>query len=296
MAHQGMSRALINSNLLSFPVNTQPHGIAAMHKETTMKLLPLANRPSRPVLLSVLFACVLSLASAPAAQAQETKPALYMVSAGISKYTRMNPLQCAHKDALDMSALFATQKDKLFGDVDITTVIDGQATVRNILSGIAAVQKKATAESYVIVYLAGHGGKALHNEYNYCAFDTDLPWNKIESALRTMPGKVIVILDTCQAAAATGGRNLTVFCGCLETEGGMEDPDPNGNGHFTKTLIAGLKGRADKNGDGLISLEEAETYVATKLSNLSNGQQNSKVLRPEFAVTGLPLFQFAAVK
>jgi hypothetical protein len=249
---------------------------------------------SRRLALGLALAMALAANSQVLAQTHQTKPSLFVVSAGISKYARMNQLQCAHKDALDVAALFQGQADKLFGRSTVVTHIDAEAKVANIVASLQAVKAQATPDSQVILYLAGHG--ATDSEYLYCAYDRDWLWSEIKLALRDMPGKVMVILDTCGAGGAVGARNLTVFCGCLAEESGMEDPTPNGNGHFTKALIEGLNGKADLNGDGIVTLDEVQMYVAHRLHRFSNDTQHAKVVRPEFGLGSISLSQVGVAK
>lgn len=243
-----------------------------------------------------IAALVLALAAGSAAQAQAQQPNLYMVSAGVSQYTDMQPLKCAHKDALDMAAMFKAQQGKQFGQVQVQTLTDNQATAANIDSAINAAKAQATADSVLIVYLAGHGGKGPNQaEYGYCAFDKNINWSHLQRSLRGVPGKVIVILDTCQAGTVTGDSNILVICGSMAHQSGGEDMDVNGNGWFTKSLIEALRGRADANGDGTITLSEMETYVASRVSQISGGMQNMQMLWPAAQIGGMGLVQVAPV-
>jgi hypothetical protein len=247
----------------------------------------------RKFIVIAAVAVALGFGSTGWAQADGPKPALNLVSVGISKYTRMNPLMVAHKNSQDVARLFEAQQGKLFGQVQVTNLIDHQGTVANILAAVQQAKARATPDSYTIIYLAGHGGKANFPEYAYCAYDYNLNWSVLQTALRGTPGKVMVILDTCEAASATAGDGLVVFCGCLAHEGGQEDIFPTGNGYFTKVLLRALSGAADANGDGTVTLDEVNAYVSARLSQISNGTQHSQVYQPVTVQGSLPLTQVA---
>jgi hypothetical protein len=247
----------------------------------------------RKFIVIAAVAVALGFSSTGSAWADGPRPTLNLVSVGISKYTRpgLPPLMVGHKDSQDVARLFEAQQGKLFGQVQVTNLIDHQGTVANILAAVQQAKARATADSYTIIYLAGHGGKANGPEYAYCAYDYNLNWSVLQTALRGTPGKVMVILDTCEAASATAGDGLVVFCGCLAHENGGEDPFPTGNGYFTKVLLRALSGAADANGDGTVTLDEVNAYVSARLNQMTNGMQHSQVYQPVTVQGSLPLTQ-----
>jgi hypothetical protein len=245
----------------------------------------------RKFVVIAAVAVALGFGATGSALADGPRPTLNLVSVGISKYVDIHPLKNAHKDSQDVARLFEAQQGKLFGQVQVTNLIDQQGTVANILAAVQQAKARATPDSYTIIYLAGHGGKGGHPEYGYCAYDHDLTWTALQAALRGTPGKVMVILDTCQAGSATASDGMVVFCGSLATEDGQEDDSPTGNGHFTKVLLRALNGAADANGDGIVTLDEVNAYVSARLNQISNGTQHSQVYQPVTVQGSLPLTQ-----
>jgi uncharacterized caspase-like protein len=52
------------------------------------------------------------------------------------------------------------------------------------------------------------------------------------------------------------------------------------NGVFTYTILQGLiAGRADRNGDGIITVSELQSYVIDEVRRLTRGAQNPTVRR-----------------
>src|SRR5437588_5502625 len=127
-----------------------------------MKWFALPGRCPRLFLAVVvlLLAGPLTLAAA-----DVTAPSLTMLSVGVSKYKSLPKLLSAHKDAQDMASLFRGQKGKLFSDVDIKTLIDTDATAANIRDGLKWVRSRAHANSYTVVFLAGHGNSQATGEF-----------------------------------------------------------------------------------------------------------------------------------
>ncbi len=246
------------------------------------------------------WAMVLVLCPTGASQAQNVhrRPTLYLLSVGISNYE--NPqanLNFCAKDARDMAMAF--QEQKWFKKVVAQVLVDNQATRKGIEENLARLAKLVGPDDYFIVYLAGHGGgDALGNyqfipyNYNELLKSTGLPGRVLRKYLKDLPGKGILILDTCHAAGATlnimpQGKGFVTFAACLVEETSAER---DGNGLFTRAFIEGLvKGKADFNQDGVVTLAEMDAYTSDRVYELSGGAQQVTLVRPAFVPSRLPL-------
>lgn len=218
-------------------------------------------------LIAVLFTCFGSMGFA---YGQTSKPQLYMVSVGIANY-KVNPLVSPPKDAQDMSNLFKAQEGKLFSQVQTNPLLNEQATVSNIYNALNWVKARANADSYTIVSLAGHGtNRNATGEFEFIAYDGKVRWTDLKVALKEVPGRVILILDSCHSGALEGSGNVIVLSSSLahQTSG-----ETNQNGYFTQSLLEALNGKADSNNDGTITLAEVYSYVSNRLAVISNGKQ-----------------------
>ena len=56
-----------------------------------------------------------------------------------------------------------------------------------------------------------------------------------------------------------------------------------GMSYFTKFFVEGLKGKADLNSDGVVSLSELLVYVRSEVAQLSSGRQTPMMGRLEGA-------------
>lgn len=236
-------------------------------------------------LVAVLFSCFASLGFA---QAPASKPQLFMVPVGISTY-KVNPLVSPHKDAQDMAQLFKAQEGKLFSSVQANPLINEQATVANIYNALNWVKARATADSYTIVSLAGHGtNRNATGEFEFMAYDGKVRWSDLRAALKDVRGRVILILDSCHSGALESNGNVIVLSSSLahQTSG-----ETNQNGYFTQSLLEGLNGKADTNNDGTITLAEVYAYVSNRLVVISNGQQLCTFLPSPNTPGVLPLAQ-----
>ena len=219
---------------------------------------------------------------------------------GIDDYANWQKLQYAVHDAMGVKDLLIQKYG--FKPDHVFTLLDAQATRQNILSllgdklGGAMVQH----EDRVLVFFAGHGATrklASGRELGYIipvdADLTDLEGSAIsmtnfQDISEAIPAKhVLFVMDSCYSGLALtrGGGDLPSTQNYLneisrrearqmftagEADQQVADNGPNGHSVFTWTLLQGLDGRADLNGDGVITATELAAYVAPAVSALSH--------------------------
>lgn len=219
---------------------------------------------------------------------------------GIDDYVNWQKLQYAAHDALGVKDLLVQKYS--FKPDHIFTLLNGEATRQNILSLLG--DKLATAnmvqhEDRVFVFYAGHGATrklASGRELGYIIpVDADLTnyegsaisMTNFQDISEAIPAKhVLFVMDSCYSGLAlTRGGGMAPSQNYLNeisrrearqmfTAGGADqqvaDNGPNGHSVFTWTLLQGLDGRADLNGDGVITATELAAYVAPAVSALSH--------------------------
>jgi hypothetical protein len=215
----------------------------------------------------------------------QSKLTLNMVSVGVSKFKNnyCKPLGAAHRDGRDMASFFCAQQGKLFSKVNVYMYLNEKATAGNILAGLKAARARANQNTYTILFMASHGGPDAQGKYSFCAHDQQIRWQSIQSVLHNMPGRVIVMLDTCGSGSVSFGGNLTVYSACLSRETSQESAR---NGYFTAALLEGLQGKADLNHDGWVTLAELDAYVSDRLAK---AKQHCTMLRPANVPSSLPM-------
>jgi tetratricopeptide (TPR) repeat protein len=218
---------------------------------------------------------------------------------GIDDYTNWQKLQYAAHDAQGVKDLLV-QKYGFKAD-HVFTLLDGQATRQNILSLLGDKLGDPTLvqhEDRIFVFFAGHGATrklASGRELGYIVpVDADLTdfegtaisMSNFQDISEAMPAKhVLFVMDSCYSGLALtrGGVSLPSQNYLNEisrrearqmfTAGGADqqvaDNGPNGHSIFTWTLLQGLDGRADLNGDGVLTASELAAYVAPAVSALS---------------------------
>ncbi|MCU0663432.1 MAG: caspase family protein [Myxococcota bacterium] len=130
-------------------------------------------------------------------------------------------------------------------------------------------------ETVVLFYYSGHARSQALN-----LGDDELPLSELRQTLEALPAKVkIAVIDACQSGAVSGIKGvapaadfshnsvsgldvagLAVLASSAASELSQESSQLGGS-YFTHHLTVGLRGAADQNRDGLVSLAEAYTYA-----------------------------------
>jgi peptidoglycan/xylan/chitin deacetylase (PgdA/CDA1 family)/TolA-binding protein len=219
---------------------------------------------------------------------------------GIDDYVNWQKLQYAAHDALGVKDMLIQRYN--FKPDHVFTLLNGQATRQNILSLLGdkfGDQTMVQHEDRVLVFFAGHGATrklASGRELGYIIpVDADLTdfegtaisMTNFQDISEAIPAKhVFFVMDSCYSGLALtrGGQEMPSPNYLNEisrrearqmlTAGGADqqvaDNGPNGHSVFTWTLLQGLDGRADLNGDGVITATELAAYVAPAVSALSH--------------------------
>jgi uncharacterized protein YgiM (DUF1202 family) len=242
---------------------------------------------------------------------------IWAVVIGISQYKTVRSLKYADKDALAFRD-YLTRNVGITPD-HMTVLINEQATLFNLKRSLGTeLKRKAGPKDTVIIYYAGHGapepdasspdGDGL--EKYLIPYDADpqdlyttgLPMREVETIFHRLSAeRVIFITDSCYSGATAGrtfstaARRATLSDGFLtrlsKGKGRVvltasragevsEERDDLGHGVFTYYLLEGLQGKADVDGDGLITVDEAYSYLSTHVPQ-ATGQNQHPVKKGE---------------
>ncbi len=189
---------------------------------------------------------------------------------------------------------------------NVILLLDEEATQRNIRYAIGTkIPKRAGERDIVYIYFAGHGSPVMNPKSRSrdgmekylvptdAEIDdlraTGISMDEIQRFFGWIESKqVMFFIDSCYSGEAGGrtfqnpqyqGRHLLsaefledlasegrlVVTACDVNEVSLETPDI-GHGLFTHYLIEGLKGVADKDQDGLVTIHELYEYVFEQVS------------------------------
>lgn len=242
----------------------------------------------------------------PATTTASSQPAvgdLYAVVVGISNYSnsKIPKLKVSDKDAKDFAAFLKTQA-KLFKNVHLTLLLNEKATKRELETQLVYELRKAGRDDTVIVFLSGHGANdpRTPGEFFFLTHDSDpevlavtaVHMNRQWFVEKLESKRFVLIADACHGSGVIDQKIKagppsfqTMAQHFRESEGRVfitssradqysKEMPERGNSLFTHFLLEGLSGKADENGDGIVTLKELYDYVYAKTIHASRGEQH----------------------
>jgi uncharacterized caspase-like protein len=241
----------------------------------------------------------------------------WAVIIGINKYANFVPLKYAVDDAREFYRYLVevnkVSKDKIY------LMLDQEATLDKIRSVLGTrLRRSAGKEDTVIIYWAGHGaiesdstsvdGDGLekyilpHNADLKDLYTSAMPMGEIARIFQRISSeRLVFITDTCYSGA-TGGRTVPVVGVRTNISGSFLERISQGRGRvvltasdanevtvesddlrhgvFTYYLLEGLRGKADLDGNGIITVDEVYRYVSIKVPQ-ATGQEQHPVRKGE---------------
>lgn len=223
-----------------------------------------------PIRRVVQVACIaLALLSVRAARAEQRYALVIGSNPG---WSQDRPLRFADSDAERVRDVlvslggFAPDRVTLLRDPDT-------AEVRSALRALAKTTRNSTEDTLVFVYYSGHAD----NEHLHLRGEP-LSHNELQDTLRGLPATIkLAVIDACKSGAVTnkGGAPTTEFdisvvnpklSGMvILTSSGADELSQESRALagsvFTHHLVSGLRGAADEDGDGKITVAEAYHYA-----------------------------------
>jgi WD40 repeat protein len=248
------------------------------------------------------------------------KPTLYILAVGVSQYANSKyNLQFADKDARDFVNSIMSQKGLLYRDIVIYQghpLTNKEATKDEILEGLTWIRKQTTSNDVAMIFFSGHGVNDTNNQYYFCSYNfipehelaTGVSFSDIKNTLTVIAGKVLFFVDTCHSGNSLGmggrrdisdinrviselssvGSGVVVFSASTSSEVSYERSEWK-NGAFTKSMVEGLRGGADKENTGRITYTMLHYFISERVKELTNGAQHPTMQSP----TTIPDFPIA---
>ena len=244
-----------------------------------------------------------------------------LVAVGVNDFKHIPDLDYAANDAENVSIFFKKKKGKLFSDVYTKVISDFSETKpskNNIIKSLEFL-KQAKAQDTVVIFLASHGLSDPAGNYYFVPKDADpedleklqkkgergqpivtenfeslISWESFFEALRSVPGKRLLVVDTCYAKKISGTLDVhslakrsatssfALLAASKENEQSQEFPEGK-QGLFTYALLKGLAGSGDKNSDGQVTLSEVFEFITTFVEHKRNkalGKQSPQLAAP----------------
>ena len=256
----------------------------------------------------ILFLCVLVNFTAKAAL-----PKIYAVVIGISRYQQnsLNDIQYADRDAEAFADFLRSSNCGNTPSDQVALLVNENATRANVLNAVQNFSSLASGKDVLIIYFAGHGTNATFNNNFYLeTYNTDprhviataTSADDVKNILNASMAKMIFwITDACNSGKISSGRiarrgsssgpsEAEKFLGAIAKErtGGFVylassqsqettiEGEQYGGGHgiFTYYLLLGLKGQAEADNNGIITINACYDYLRLQVIKQSDGYQH----------------------
>ena len=219
---------------------------------------------------------------------------IYALIVGIEDYRSVSPTPGARADAEAFAEMLRTSMGVPEHQIHLLT--DGDATRADIYATLSWMQRNVSSDGRIFFFFSGHGSPNVETGQSFLLpFEgqpetiefSGVALNQVLDGLEQSPARdVLAFVDACfsgsgdRSALPEGARPLVpveeetaqertkvailASSGASEISGTTESGDA---GLFTHHLIRALgEGRADMDGDGMISLEELQSYITPRIA------------------------------
>jgi uncharacterized caspase-like protein len=290
---------------------------ASVHKKSDHSQIIHLDRGENKIQIVVVDTDGTRVTEAVTVTRKEARGRIWAAVVGIDDYEKVRPLKYAVNDA---TAFKTFLRERLgVPEEHIFTLLDQDATKSQVQSLMGTkLKKKAAKDDTVYIYYAGHGAVETDPanpdgdgfEKYLLPYDADLEdlysssisMKEVRTIFQRIAAeRLVFIADTCYSGAS-GGRTLLssstratlserfferlsqgkgrIILSASSANEVSQEIDEFGHGVFTYYLLQGLKGEADKDGDGLITVGEVFSYVSRQVPD-ATGQDQHPVKKGE---------------
>jgi hypothetical protein len=233
---------------------------------------------------------------------------------GISNYPPpIRSLPAVANDVREMGEVLSSDKGQ-FPANNVISLIDGEATSKEVLKAIQSTFSSVQADDAVFAYLAGHG-EVQSDKYYFVAHDTTVkdiatngvPLSEIKQAFDASPSqRTFLWLDFChsggmiprglevatddldvisRALKVLQGQGKVIVAACTPSQLAWES-SALGHGLFTGALLKGLKGEAANHGE--VTINSLYDYIDRRMGTdrqrpMMFGQMTGRVVLMHYA-------------
>jgi len=245
---------------------------------------------------------------------------LHALIVGVGRYqdTNIPALSRADRDAKDFYS-FIKERENLFTKVNLTVLMNEEATRPNVVRGLRQNLGKADKDDIVIIYLSGHGltEPDVANEFYFGTHDarldnlfgTALLMNDTNLFKGIKSNNVLLLTDACHSGgfnpgldrliAKSANKFFSIFDG-VQGRIAISSSRPEeesfeklvfGNSIFTHFLLKGLRGAAVPDfGNGVVTVNDLYGYVRENTRLASQGLQNPQLYAAKGVAEATPAF------
>ncbi len=215
---------------------------------------------------------------------------IWAVVVGISIYRHQPSLQYTDNDAFRIYSFLKSPEGGALPDDQLRILVDEEATRQNVLRIMQEVLLRADENDVIIFYFSGHGIAGAFLPTDYDGTFSKLAHAEIMDIMKRSHARLKLLLgDACYSGSLTQVKapnqltdlyaqltpeqsGIALLLSSRSEEISLEDSYLR-SGVFSYYLIRALKGIADRNADGIVTLEEVYNYVRREVRKYTAGVQ-----------------------
>ena len=231
---------------------------------------------------------------------------LYALVVGVSKYRdpKIPKLGLSDKDAKAFGDFLKSQ-NSIFKETQVTSLLNEKATKAEVEKYLYYTLPKAGKEDTIILFFSGHGAfdPIRPTEFLFLPYDAETEYLSTSgvkmSGLDFLKGvsaeRVLVVSDACYAGGFSemkpksiapsvdlflqefrNSSGRAIITSSKDKQISWEVPELK-NSVFTHYLLEGLRGKADKDHDGVVTVNEAYEYAYLRTKDQTEGRQHPQI-------------------
>ncbi len=222
----------------------------------------------------------------------DPKVNIWALIIGVGSYNHMPVLMYTDDDAYQVYAFLKSPQGGAIPDERIRLLIDENATSDNIENGLSYIVSNADKNDVIFVYYAGHGVEGSFVPYDFDGSNNLYSHKRILEYLDKSKAKhKLLVADACHAGSmiaqrAPFGKMLAEYYADFETTNGgtaliMSSKQEENSleysgmrqGVFSYYFIKGLKGDADYDNNGIVTVNEVFDYCYISVRKHTRNKQ-----------------------
>lgn len=254
----------------------------------------------------------ISVAEIKSGVAPDGRGKLWAVVIGVSNYKNLEPdaqLRFAHRDAEELAAFFSSPQGGGFPSTQIKVLLNEQATIASVRTALGTwLPRSAEPNDVVYIFFAGHGIVEQSGDGYLLAHDSD-PQNLYATALpiseldrivaeRLKSRVTVLFADACHSGkigmtsrgteeevlisryldevGKTGAGTFKLLASRADERSYEDKRWGGGHGVFTYYLLEGMKGKADRDRDGVVRAGELLDFISQIVPEQTSALQHPR--------------------
>jgi uncharacterized caspase-like protein len=232
-------------------------------------------------MMRIVFLCLMLLFLSGKLSAKN----IYAVVVGVASYEnpKIGKLHFSDDDAKDFYKMLLNLGVPA---AHIVLLTDREAKKAAVLAAMRRMFSKAKEEDMIIFFFSGHGDTGVFMTHDFYNRTSGLLHEEVKEAFKNSKAKTkLCFADACKAgsikedkntqtasANKVFGQGIAVMLSSRASQLSQEQPVLQ-RGVFTFFLIEGMKGKADKDRNRILTISELYYYVREKVSQKTNKTQ-----------------------